>query len=85
MAKRPGQSRKQLNGQVEDWTELERRDTVTLTGPRAASKQTTGTVDDIAADSSIIWLLPHDGSGRRLFHINDGYTTLVHAVHEASR
>jgi hypothetical protein len=36
-----------------------------------------GTVDAIAADGSLIWLLQKGPAGRRMFHSVDGYKTLL--------
>ena len=60
---------------VSNWSELAPGETVLLVG--AATDRYTGVVDDVAADGSVMWLVLEDGDGRKLFHQDDGFQTIV--------
>ncbi len=62
---------------IADWRELTRGDSVVLLNPR--KEAVGGIVDDVSADGSVIWIQQDDCGGRRLFHRNDGYKTLLDA------
>ncbi|MFK4639438.1 hypothetical protein [Paenarthrobacter histidinolovorans] len=61
---------------VEDWRELVEGDAIVLLRSENIDDAVSGTVDAIAPDGSLIWLLPK-GAGRRMFHHVDGYKTLL--------
>ncbi len=39
-----------------------------------------GRIDEISADGRFLWLIQTNGAGRRLFHLAEGYTTLLDSV-----
>lgn len=62
---------------VANWAELIQGDHVLLLGTGKPEVRVSGTVDDVAPDGSLLWLLDDDLGGRRLFFQCDGYQTLV--------
>ncbi|HJW00037.1 MAG TPA: hypothetical protein VJ617_13185 [Arthrobacter sp.] len=62
---------------VANWSELSPGDTVVLLGTGKPEARTSGEVDAVSVDGSLLWLLQDDCGGRRLFHWSDGYKTLV--------
>jgi hypothetical protein len=62
---------------VADWCELVEGDYIVLLRAENNDDSISGTVDAIAADGSLIWLLQKGPAGRRMFHRVDGYKTLL--------
>jgi hypothetical protein len=61
---------------VADWRELVEGDSIVLLRLEKTDDTVSGTVDAVAPDGSLIWLLL-EGAGRRMFHHVDGYKTLL--------
>jgi len=61
---------------VADWRELVEGDSIVLLRTENNDDAVSGTVDAVAPDGSLIWLLLK-GAGRRMFHHVDGYKTLL--------
>jgi hypothetical protein len=62
---------------VADWRELIEGDSVILLSTQSSDAPVTGTVDAVAADGSLIWLVQDGSASRRMFHCVDGYKTLL--------
>lgn len=57
-----------------DWAKLSRNDEITL---QVDGKEvTSGCVDMLALDGSVLWLFQNDGKGRAMFHHDDGTVRL---------
>ena len=67
---------------VVDWGKLTVGDHIVLLSPEKGGTTFGGIVDAISADSSILWLQQDECAGRRLFHQQDGYKTLLDAPPE---
>jgi hypothetical protein len=55
---------------VPNWSKLSRADEVEIHGHGQA--MTSGRIDMLAADGSVLWLLQNEGMGRTLFLHSDG-------------
>ena len=62
---------------VLDWTKLAREDDLELM-QRNGEVLTTGRVDMIALDGSVLWLHQDDGKGRAMFLPSEDYMVLRH-------
>lgn len=62
---------------VADWRELVEGDDVVLLRAGNSDDSISGTVDAVATDGSLLWLLQKGPEGRRMFHSFDGYKILL--------
>ena len=62
---------------VADWRELIEGDSIILLSTQSSAAPVSGTVDAVAADGSLIWLVQDGSASRRMFHYVGGYKTLL--------
>ncbi|MFE4195565.1 hypothetical protein ACFRJ9_06855 [Paenarthrobacter sp. NPDC056912] len=60
---------------VSDWTQLAPKDAVTIV--RADGTSITGSIDVLADDCSVFWIIQDEGRGRKMICWNEGYSVVA--------
>jgi hypothetical protein len=60
-----------------NWTKLARKDELELVR-RSGKTLTSGRVDMLALDGSVVWIIQHDGKGRAMFLPDDDVVVFRH-------
>lgn len=83
IAARRGPARVAAPAQVPDWSRLGRGDDIEVLPPRGTA--VAGTIDMIAPDRSVFWMIRRDGGGRTMVCSGDDVSVAMVARAKAAR